>query len=167
MIQLSGDSFLLTLAQLGLAFAAINGLILALRHRPEQRMLPREVNAIWLLIEHSFALVLLALVPFLLFHWSGASNESNVWRYSSALLAVFLVWTIYINVRRLKKGDKPRHPEQLYLFLVFTAVFLIVEVTNFFCKAFWLYGLGLVWLLCAAMWQFLISLSSYGSDAEV
>jgi|SRR6185503_4887702 len=78
------------------------------------------------------------------------------------LLSTFLLWTLISNIKRLIGGDTPRYLPQFILFLVITGGVCIIEMHNTLCvRALWLYGLGLLWLLIASMWQFLISLSLY------
>jgi len=90
MAPLTGESFFLTIAQIGLGFAGFSGLLIALRRQPVSGWSSRETTGMRFMLEHSFAIVPLALFPSLLYYqWLG--SEPRVWQILNAALALLLV----------------------------------------------------------------------------
>lgn len=163
--QLPGESLLLTLAQIGLAFAGFSALILTLRQESQRERSVSDVNAIKFVLEHSFALLALSLLPLVLFPAIG--RPRCVWSFSSLLLAAFAGWEMVIQHQRIRAAARenaaPRRPGLMrYLFFVPTCALLLVQLAS---GIFWgsqtIYGAGLLFLLFQASVQFWVSLLYY------
>jgi hypothetical protein len=154
---MKGESFLLTIAQIALALAGFAGIIGAFR-QAEREWKPQEIAGLQLMLEHTFAAVLFALLPFPLFF--VLSLQIKVWSIASSLLAGFLILEFIIQRRRIillsVRGAAPRRSSGLkYFFFPPTAIFAVIQVVN----AYWWHSLsgyswGLLWLLVAPSIQF-------------
>jgi hypothetical protein len=169
MIPITGESFLLTLASIGLGFAGFSSLILTLRQSPTDKWLPREVAGLRFILEHSFGMLLFSLIPPLLLY-SGVWIEQNVWRISNILLGIFLGLIVTSQIVKLsrvrQKKDKPAYPKQLLIFYIIpTCILCLVEMYKVrYGSIFW-YGFGLIYILIQAAVQFWIFLVLYTRPA--
>ena len=154
---MKGEGLLLTLAQIGLALAGFAGLVTVFR-QAGRAWIPQEIAGMKLIFEHTFAEVFFALIPFPFFYLLEA--EPHVWKISSLLLACFIVFNVFINVRRSRKlvsqGTPPRRKKAfLYIFLPVTALIFALQILN---AIIWAgvanYIWGLLWLLVAPSVQF-------------
>jgi hypothetical protein len=119
------QTLLLCLAQLGLGLAGFGGLISAFKPDLEQKSL-RVQGALRLLLEHAFALVILALFPLLLYHIG--LKHTKIWRVSSALLvAFFLAEGSFQAGRAVDREEVHASAIQIYL----SSVFLVRQWASF------------------------------------
>lgn len=166
---MKGESFLLTLAQIGLALAGFAGLISVFR-KSGRDWIPQEVAGMKLIFEHTFAEVFFALLPFPLFYIF--ESEPRAWKLSSLLLACFFAFDFSINAIRLRKltakGAPPRRRKAfLYIFMPVTVLSAILQVLNLFVwGSVSNYIWGLLWLLVAPSVQFFHFILSFEQPAE-
>ena len=165
---MKGEGFLLCIAQVGLTFAGFAGLIGVFRPS-EKKWIPQEIAGLSLILEHTFAAVLLSLLPFPLFYLA----ETRMWSGCSFLMSAFFIveavhqWRKKIKLD--KKGFPPRRPKLLYLtFVVPSLILFLLELINGFR---WMlpsvYMFGLLWLLIAAGVQFLLFVSFFSASRNV
>jgi hypothetical protein len=161
--QLTGESFLLCLAQIGLGFAGFGGLIITLlkEHRSWSH---RDMAGIKSMLEHSLGIVLLALMPFLVWYW--LHNEQTVWRFSNVLMGAFLGWEFVIKIRRWRRLRKhnlhPRYPGLLiWINLIPMIVVCVLELWASWNGSLFWYGFGLLLLLFQAFVQFWVFVTKY------
>lgn len=163
MSPLTGESFLLCLAQIGLGFAGFGGLIITLR-KENTAWSYRDTAGLKFILEHSLGIVLFAFIPLLF--WYLFQVEQQTWRISNALLGIFFAWVFLVKIlrwRQLKKrGEFPRYPKIfIFVYLVPMALFCIIEfVMTGRGSLFW-YGFGLLLLLFQAFVQFWIFLTKH------
>lgn len=161
MSSLTSDSYLLTLSQIGLSFAGFSSLIVFLREEPGSAWRRQDIFGVKLILEHTFAMVLLALLAVLL--GSRLSDQTTVWKLSSGALALFLAMNLATQLGRLHQlrgmGEKPQYPKGLLFgLLIPTGVVCAFEVSRVCLpSAFW-FEIGLLYLLIQAAIQFWILL---------
>jgi hypothetical protein len=94
---MTAEAFLLALAALGIAIAGFSGLIVTLP-RPtsssSQTWKFNEASGVKLIIEHSFALVFLSLLPIIIFRLAG--SEQIVWKIWTLISDLFILGTIML-----------------------------------------------------------------------
>lgn len=164
MPPLTGEAFLLCLAQLGLAFGGFAGVIVALRREPDLHWKPKEVAGIKFIFEHAFGVTLYALLPFPLYYW--LAWEQRVWEIGDTLFAIFLALLLFSQfLKRMdltKVGDRPSHPKLLTCaYVIPTAALCLIESVKA-CKgsSLW-YAIGLIYVLVQAVIQFWVFLVLY------
>lgn len=164
MTAITGESFLLGVAQIGLGFAGFSGLIISLRQAPSQSWLPNEAAAMRFILGHCFGMMLLAFFPFLpaFLSWS----EPAIWRASNLLMALFLAAQVVIQSVRIRNAirreSRPRSLMALIgCYMVPTAFLCITLIWASRVGSLSLFACGLVWLLLQSGIQFSVSLSVY------
>jgi hypothetical protein len=153
-----------TLAQIGLGFAGFSSLVITLRPRTDEAWSAKQGIGMRFILEHSFAMVLFALMPPLLYYWLG--NEQNVWRISDGVLALFLAIQFINHLSKLVRSI-PSHPHLLlFCYLAPTAILFAVEVSRVWSGSMLWFGTGLLYLLAQAATQFWIFLDSFYEAAK-
>lgn len=168
MTPLTGEGFLLCLAQLGLGFAGFFGLVITLRQNPSERWSPREIAGIKFILEHSFGIIFLSLAPFLLLYLIG--SEQMVWRVANGLLGVLFGVTFFFQLYRLqqvtKQRDSPAYPKLLItLYLIPMALLCLIEVFQSCSGSLFWYSFGLFFLLFQVVAQFYVFLAVHAKAA--
>jgi hypothetical protein len=95
---MEGTDQLLTIAEIGAAFAGFTGVIGALGRTPGAGIPAATRARFWLMIEFSIATIFFALIPFAVFNFT-APSESLVWVISSAIMAIFVVLHMFVGER--------------------------------------------------------------------
>ncbi len=168
MTPLTGEGFLLCLAQIGLGLAGISGIVLALRKDPARNWTHSEFNGLRFILEQSFGLIGGSLFPFLIFYW--LKDEPLVWQLSSAVLAAFFISEVIIQALRVRQGFRKGNPPTRFVLMIFlfflpTVLFFLLELYNLaYGRAPVPYLLGLMNLLFSASFQFWVSLGYYTRD---
>lgn len=168
--SIQGESFLLTVVLVSLAFAGFVGIIQASGKDNKDRV--QQHAGVEFILENTAAVCFLGLLPFPLFY--GLSSEHRVWAISSVLLGiasfVIIVRHGYLIADLLRRNHKPRMLPWLKLILFITLGFGFLEVYNYYKQSLVIYTIGLLWLLVAAGCQFVSSfrflLSTKSSSAE-
>jgi hypothetical protein len=96
-IDVTGESALLTTAEIAVAFAGFASVVAVFRRR-EDSWAPQDVLRFQLMITASLAVVFFALFPIAI-HFFGAS-ASSVWSFSSGVLCLFISLTLGLVARR-------------------------------------------------------------------
>ena len=147
-----GESYLVTVAALGIGLGGFIGLINSFRHR-NRKWQPEEIAGMKFIFQHSFAAGGCALIPFPLFY--GLGSESSVWSLSSGCLAAFLAFVFIYHTWTMMKV-KPRRKWMLAIFfLPGTLAFFALQICNIiFWHTITAYSCGLLWLLAQPAIQF-------------
>lgn len=153
-----GEAFLLTLAQLGVGVAGFSGLIVSLP-RPtapdSASWTTREASGVKLILEYSFALVFLSLLPLTVAYLLG--SEERAWEVAAWFARVVIVLETIVQISRLvgAKGDKasPRSPKLLASILTSGLLMVALSFLITIPVSGW-YAATMVWLLCAIGAQF-------------
>ena len=159
--SIRGGDFLVTLAQIGVGIIGLSGIIIAIMS-VDAGLTFREVGQFRLLIEHSFGLVFYSLLPFIVFYVSGMKSASFVFKYSSILLAVFLVFEFFIQLFRVRYAFISEEiPKATVVFMTFTfflptLFFAALSTINFWKKRVSIYVCGVFWILIVTGFQFYI-----------
>lgn len=156
---MTGEHFLIKLAQIGLQFAVFTA-VLPLIARERAPFTRHQLVGIKLILDHQFALLFSAALPYLFFYSLAGEAEVWVWRASSLLLGIFFAVETLAQLRRVKglsaSADVPLHSSKLVLYLLCmpTPVVSMVELLNVWFGAFAVYLMGVIWLLVPAAIQF-------------
>jgi hypothetical protein len=150
-----GESFFLTVSQLGLGFAGLAGLI-GLFKKTQGDLDPQDLQGLRLMLEHALAAILLSLLPFA-FAFSPRLNGEYIHTPVLALIS-FCVLDLFNNARRWHRGKQreapPRFPKVFIWFFFVPQSAVIVGLICWGLPRLSLasYAAGLVWLLfpCAA-----------------
>jgi hypothetical protein len=160
---MEGESFLLTVAQLGFALAGFAALLSVFR-RTETRWSFSELAGQSLIIESSLSAALFALLPFPLFYVVG----ETVWQLCSALLVIFFVLWGSFDYRRTGQASRRDQlfinrlsPSSLLYLLALIGVALLQLANVLDGGTVPSYMAGLLWLLIAAGSQFMIFIYNY------
>ena len=95
---MTGESALLTTAEVAVAFAGFASVVTAFRSREHDGWAPQDVLRFQLMIASSLSVVLFALLPFAI-DFFGAS-ESRVWASASCVLGLYLALSLALVARR-------------------------------------------------------------------
>src|SRR5579875_2013287 len=87
---MTGEHFLIKLAQIGLQFAVFTA-VLPLMTQGRRPLARHQLVGIKLILDHQFALLFSAVFPYLLFYWLVGKTEIWVWRGASLMLGTFLL----------------------------------------------------------------------------
>src|SRR5438876_385164 len=146
------EVFFSTVALVGVTLAGFTGVVTVFRS-PASRWQPNEIAGLKWMLEHSFAAVFFALLPFALNEW--ICREPELWRVLCLLLAAFFVGELGIQVVRFRRTP-PRSPKVLGLFMGITLLVLIFLVASAFGGSALRAGsIALIWLLVVAGAQFM------------
>lgn len=104
---MEGTDQLLTIAEIGAAFAGFTGVIGALGRTPGAGIPAATRARFWLMIEFSIATIFFALIPFAIFNFT-APSEALVWPISSAVMAIFIVVHMIVGKRWSTRDLTPR-----------------------------------------------------------
>jgi hypothetical protein len=164
MLDITGKDFLLALSQAGLAVGGFGSLIISLRQGPSTNWNPREVAALFFILEHAFGMTLLALLPFILAY--AIEKESDLWRLCNVAMATSLGVAFGIQVARiarLKRGQHTLSYPKAFIcgYLVPTIVLTLIQLGYAWRGSAFLYSIGLLFLVLQAVVQFWISLFVY------
>lgn len=156
---MQAESFLLTVAQAGIALAGFSALISAFR-RGDVQLTPLENYGRNMILEMGLVAALFALIPFpteqLLILFGFAAG---VWRLSSAAMVIFLIGWGVLNFTRYQKVisayPSGALPTQIgfNMILGLIGAFLVLNVFFFGSASF--YMIGLIWMLALSGVQFL------------
>jgi hypothetical protein len=157
---MKAESFLLTLALLGGGIAGFSGLIVALpREGKGNAWKINEVAGIKLLLEYSFGLIFLSLVPFVINEIT--SVEMLDWRFSAYAALAFIVFETALQFYRLYQAYRikspPGSPLLLFLILGPGIVLLLVFISSKVSLVAWIvawYEMVLLWIVAAIGLQF-------------
>jgi hypothetical protein len=157
---MKAESFLLTLALLGGGIAGFSGLIVALpREAKGSAWKINEVAGIKLLLEYSFGLIFLSLVPFVINEITPV--EMLNWKFSAYAALVFIVFETAIQFYRLLKaygsGSPPGSPFLLFVIVAPGIVLFLVYMMSNVALVAWLiawYQIVLLWIVAAIGLQF-------------
>jgi hypothetical protein len=156
---MTGEHFLIKLAQIGLQFAVFTA-VLPLITRGRRSLARHQLVGIKLILDHQFALLFSAMFPYLLFYWLLGRRELWVWRLASLLLGMFLAFETIAQLLRIRtlgpSVDVPTHSSKLVLYLLClpTPAICAVQFLNVFFGSFAAYLTGAIWLLVPAAVQF-------------
>lgn len=151
---MTGESALLTTAEVAVAFAGFASVVTVFRRREHTGWDPQDVLRFELMITASLATVFFALLPFAI-RFFGAS-EPEVWSVSSGLLGLCLAVTSGVVTRRTFSltTDQRLNPYISWSFLAGGLVTLAIQVLNaagvVFARELGPYFLGLLYLLVLA-----------------
>ena len=124
---MEGTDQLLTIAEIGAAFAGFTGVIGALGRTPGTTIPAATRARFWLMIEFSIATIFFALIPFAVFNFT-APSESLVWTISSSIMAAFVVVHMVFGNRwsthQVGPEDWPRWEKR------FANVFFVIVALN-------------------------------------
>ncbi len=156
---MTGEHFLIKLAQIGLQFAVFTA-VLPLLTRSGRALAEHQIVGIKLILDHQFALLFSAIAPYLVFHWMSNAPQVWVWRLASLPLAIFLICEMAVQglrIRKLGSGtDVPAHSSRTVLLLLFLPAPFVcgAEFWNVARGSFPVYLTGVIWLLVPAAIQF-------------
>lgn len=148
---MTGESALLTTAEVAVAFAGFASVVTVFRRREAGGWDPQDAIRFQLMITTSLSVVLFALLPFPI-RFFGAS-EPTVWSASSSLLAVYVLVASGLVVRRTLALTAARalNPFISWAFVtggvIATALQLLNAVGVLFERELGPYFLGLLYLL--------------------
>lgn len=157
-VELSGESALLTTAEVAVAFAGFASVVTAFQRRDSDGLEPQDAIRFQLMITASLVAALFALLPFAI-SFFGA-REATVWAVSSGLLAVYLVGSTIPVVRRTRSLTSSRalHPGIAGSFLGAAALTTLLLVLNavglVFERELGPYFAGLLYLLVLSGFSF-------------
>ena len=168
---MEGAEQLLTIAEIGAAFAGFTGVIGVLGRTPGA-VVPAATRArFWLMIEFSIATIFFALIPFAIFNFT-APSEVLVWSISSAVMAVFIVVHMIVggrwSTREVAPGVWPRW-EPLFAVLLFALVALNQTLNALglgFGRSYAAFFNGLLLFLLIAATNFVALMAALWSDDD-
>jgi hypothetical protein len=157
---MKAESFLLTLALLGGGIAGFSGLIVALpREARGNAWKINEVAGIKLLLEYSFGLIFLSLVPFVINEMT--SVETLNWKLSAYVALIFIVFETVIQFYRLyeaySSNSPPGSPFLLFVIVAPGIALLLIYVLSNIGLVTWIvawYQIVLLWIVAAIGLQF-------------
>jgi hypothetical protein len=154
---MKSEPFLLTLATLGGAIAGFSGLIVALpRPHANDAWKTHEVAGVKLLLEFSFALIFLSLIPSVIDELT--SKETWIWSISSLIATAFIVFEILLQAKRLNTAT-PRNPILLSIIFATGVLLLIYRYSVITIDLIDWYEIVLLWIvgaIGAQFWYFII-----------
>jgi hypothetical protein len=122
MVELSGASYLYTIASLALAFVAFSTIVVVLRQMLGAEMSVFQILLVKLFIENGMSITAFALLPPLLgfFNFSGAM----IWRVSSAAAAIYQIGYLLFYIRRRRRLLRASLPIRIYVnyFITFITI---------------------------------------------
>ncbi len=169
---MSGESILLTIAQIGVAIAGFSSVVAVFGRRTGTTWSRADRFRLSLMIEFSLAAALFAFVP-LCIHYVD-EEPTVVWTTSSLLLTVFLVAQVVSVVQRIRPLGSERRSLRRWLAAFMVVCLngaLLLQLANVlnigFHREFAPYLIGLVLMLMASAAQFarLIFLGITAPDA--
>jgi len=150
----TGDSALLTTAEVAVAFAGFASVVTVFRRREHAGWAPQDALRFQLMITSSLSVAFFALLPFAV-SFFGAS-ELTVWGVSSGLLALYLALSLGLVARRtvsLTAGEA-LNPFISWTFSAGGLIVLALQVLNasgvFFERELGPYFVGLLYALVLA-----------------
>jgi hypothetical protein len=155
-LNISPDSLLLVIAQLGLALGGFAGVAAAFWG--QHSSLVGRSPAMRFLLDYPFGVLGFALFPFAIYQFSG--DNLLTWRICSALLALFLAFELVWWISQVRGGLRIVHPWLFYIFYIcLSFVIMAAERANIFLQhPFRLYFVGLMALLVPPSIQFCLFL---------
>ncbi len=112
-MELSGSIFLSTIAILGITFATMSAIVVALRHTTGEPLLPFQMFQTRLYIETGFLVAGFSVLPLMLADFG--MPHALVWRVSSVALAVLLMERLVSIPIRRNRSTKLATPLQHYV----------------------------------------------------
>jgi len=167
-----GEEFLLTTAEIAIAFVGFSAVVVAFRESSGHRLSQFQHLQVRVMIELGFATLFFAGAPLVLSFLDLAS--STVWRIAHGAFGLFLL--IYFgnyHVRRRPRADPGSSPVRSPLFVVrivvtygFGVLSLMAAVGLLVPAGLALYAIGLAWVLAIAALAFLIMVTMWGRPTE-
>jgi hypothetical protein len=151
---------LIGVAEIAIALAGFSGVVVVFR-RSKDPWLPEDRFRLTMLILISFSTAAFAFLPLVL--WEIAGTEHNVWRASSALWSIYMIWligwarSVDARLRAEDPAMRERVPPLLLNVLLYgiTPFFVVLSLANTaLWGAFTAYLAVLVWGLAASGIQF-------------
>ena len=144
---MKAETFLLTLALLGGGIAGFSGLIVALpRQASTDAWKLNEVAGIQLLLEYSFGLIFLSLVPFVINEITAI--EVTTWNIATYVASIFIIFETCLQFYRLYEAYRIDSPPRSPLLLV-----LIIAPGILLLAARWFIGFDFVaWYEIVLLW---------------
>jgi hypothetical protein len=150
----TGESALLTTAEVAVAFAGFASVVTAFRRREHEGWEAGDVVRFRLMISSSLSLVFFALLPFAIAFFGA--TERRVWSLASVLLALYMAFFFFSTMRRALPlaREAALNPYIVWSFLVGAAVVFGLQVLNALAVVFGAelgpYFVGLMYLLVLA-----------------
>ena len=166
------DPFLLTTAEIAIAFVGFSAVVVAFRESGGQRLSPFQHLQVRVMIELGFATLFLAAAPLMLSFLE--LEPATVWRISHAAFGLFLL--LYFgnyHARRRPRAEPGSSPVRSPMFIVRIVVtyglgvlFLMAAAGVLLPAGLALYATGLAWVLALAALAFLIMVTRWGRPSE-
>jgi hypothetical protein len=153
-----------SLSEVAVALAGFTGIVAVLGNRAGGRWGPLEWLRLRMLLETSLGVLFLSLIPGLLHQL--AALQGLIWRIANGLQAVAHaagIWVLYLRFRKLDLSQWPPEERWLTVVLVPVSVTIVlfqasVALGNLYTYGFFLYLLGLIYLLAIAALHFVLLL---------
>jgi len=150
------EPFLLTLALLGVGVAGFSGLIVTLPRQGKSQLWQfNEVAGVKLLLEYSFSLIFLSLLPSIISQATG--NEPRTWIISTSVAAIFIALETLIQLYRAFRAyrqDAPPRSPMLLLLIIAPGLILLVVLWKLEVDLVAWYQVFLLWVVAAIGMQF-------------
>ena len=163
------SDFLLTMAEIAIAFVAFATIIIVFRQSVGHELTALQILVGRSLIELSLGVTLLSLMPVVLNHFDIGGDA--LWRASSGVLGIFFAWFACwypLRRRRAAGSDAPARGFTFYFVMGGSAIATLVLFANALIWAdFALFSLGLFWGLVAPSTVFLWSLVVFLHPSDV
>ena len=166
---MEGAEQLLTISEIGAAFAGFTGVIGVLGRTPGTPVSAETRARLWLMVEFSIATIFFGLIPFA-FYNANEPNEALVWAASSIWMIVFIVIHMIVggrwSSRIVAPGTWPRWEPRVAIagFVLIAAIHAANVLGLWGEPAFRSYFVGLLMFLLIAAFNFVALLAALWSE---
>jgi hypothetical protein len=159
-MELPGSSYLLNLAVISITFVAFSTIVVVFREAQGAGLAEYEIVLLRMYLVSGLEATIFSLLPPLLGLFSMASLW--VWRVSSLVFALVLIWRGVYFMRRQTRFERRRLTDFLYVIYFITILGLLINGLGFFMEPSpGLYALAATWLLVNAIITFILSLDRW------
>ncbi len=164
-MELPGSNYLLTLAVIAITFVAFSTIVVVFRQAQGAALMKYENVLLRLYLVSGLETTVFSLIPPLLGLFGMA--PSWVWRVSSLVFALVMIWRGIYFKRRQTHFEQRRFIDILYGIYVIAILGLLINGSGvFFEPNIALYALAATWLLVNAIIAFILALERFLNPPE-
>ncbi len=159
-MELSGSSYLLTLATISITFVAFSTIVVVFRQAQGAGLMEYEIVLLRLFLVSGLEVTVFSLLPPLV-RLLGV-DPSWVWRVSSLAFALVMIWRGIYFIRRQTHFERNRLIDFLYAIYFIAILGLLINALGIFIDPNpGVYALAATWLLVNAIIAFILSLERF------
>ena len=151
------ESLFTSAIEVGIGIAGFSGIVAVFGHRSSGQWTRADRGRMSILLQTSFATVLLSFLPLLVSHM--VSDSEIVWTICSGMYVAYTAVSLVVRLPRVRelRKDPENEVDDSYFYLVISgmAISVLLQLANvFWLRTGWPYAIGVLWTMTFSFTQF-------------